>query len=595
MSKNEITELPGVGAATAEKLKEAGYDTLLSIAVASPGEMVEVAGVTEASARKIINAARDKMEMGFETGEELLKKREQVTKISTGSKALDALFGGGIESGAVTEVYGAFGSGKTSLAHQLAVNVQLPKEQGGADGMAIWIDSEGTLRPEFIKNIAKSKGLNEEDALKNFRGARAFNSDHQMLMVEKIEDMVKQGMPIKLIIVDSLMSHFRSEFCVTPDTLITGNPSLKKIKDYNINDKVLTHTGTFKKVLAKQIVNYNGEILKIKPYYERAIKITGDHNVFALKTVRNTCYRKRSVFRKKLENGYIFKKNIGKNHYRLIEGFGPDWVKADTLEKGDYFVYPIVKDVKDIETINISDYVKGNYHLKNDTIKCTNFYHDEKIYNEILSEYNEKPAKGRITELAKKYNLPVSTIFQWVKNIQHIRKDIIAFENTLKINEEFMRLLGYYLAEGSANDHQIRFTFNTKEVKYINDVKKLIKLIFKIKTNKDVIIGNATNVIVSSRILVDLFKNLVGSNALEKKLPQWILYLPIEKQKELLSGYWRGDGGKSKYGFNFNTASLVLAEQTKIILARLGFIPCLRATIKNRKNQLKAFSPTTKR
>ena len=109
MSKNEITDLPGVGAATAEKLKEAGYDTLLSIAVASPGEMVEVAGVTEASARKIINAARDKMEMGFETGEDLLKKRELVIRISTGSKAFDSLLGGGFESGCISECFGEFG------------------------------------------------------------------------------------------------------------------------------------------------------------------------------------------------------------------------------------------------------------------------------------------------------------------------------------------------------------------------------------------------------------------------------------------------------------------------------------------------------
>src|SRR3989338_4138883 len=149
-----IDELPGVGAATAEKLKAAGFDNFMSIAVSSPGEMVNVAGVTEATARKIINAARSKLQMGFETGEELLRKRESVTKISTGSQSLNAMFGGGIETGAITEVYGAFGSGKTSIAHQIAVNVQLPKEKGGAEGIAVYIDTESTLRPEFIKQIA---------------------------------------------------------------------------------------------------------------------------------------------------------------------------------------------------------------------------------------------------------------------------------------------------------------------------------------------------------------------------------------------------------------------------------------------------------
>mgnify|MGYP001567242148 CR=1 FL=1 len=209
----KIEELPGVGAATAEKLREAGYTTLMSLAVASPGELVEVCAIGDAVAKKIINNARSKLDMGFESGEDLLRKRLSVIKITTGSKALDGLFGGGIETGAVTEVYGAYGSGKTSLAHQLAVSVQLPKEKGGANGIALWIDSEGTLRPEFIERIAKAYGLDTNIALKNFRGARAFNSDHQMLMIEKIEELIKdQGLPIKLVIVDSLMSHFRSEF-----------------------------------------------------------------------------------------------------------------------------------------------------------------------------------------------------------------------------------------------------------------------------------------------------------------------------------------------------------------------------------------------
>ncbi|HLC74005.1 MAG TPA: DNA repair and recombination protein RadA [Candidatus Nanoarchaeia archaeon] len=217
MAKNEtkeftIQDLPGVGAATAEKLISSGFDTMLSIAVASPGELVNTAGVTEAAARKIINTARDKLDMGFESGEELLKKREAVVKITTSSKNLDNIIGGGVETGAVTEVYGSYGSGKTSLAHQLAVNVQLPKEQGGADGAVVWIDSEGTLRPEFIQKLAIAKGLDPELALKNFRGVRAFNSDHQMLLVDKIEELIKQGLNVKLVIVDSLTSHFRSEY-----------------------------------------------------------------------------------------------------------------------------------------------------------------------------------------------------------------------------------------------------------------------------------------------------------------------------------------------------------------------------------------------
>ncbi|MBU1203606.1 MAG: DNA repair and recombination protein RadA [Nanoarchaeota archaeon] len=207
-----IMDLPGVGAATAEKLINGGFDNLMRIAVSSPGELVNVAGVTEMIARKIIKASRDGLNMGFESGVELLRKRKEVVKISTGSKAFDALIGGGIETGAITECYGAYGSGKTSLAHQLVINAQLPVGQGGAGGGVVWIDTEGTIRPEYIKQLAEARNLDPMKILENFRGVRSFNSDHQMLLVEKVEELIKQGFPLKLIIVDSLMSHYRSEF-----------------------------------------------------------------------------------------------------------------------------------------------------------------------------------------------------------------------------------------------------------------------------------------------------------------------------------------------------------------------------------------------
>jgi DNA repair protein RadA len=122
------------------------------------------------------------------------------------------LGGRGVETRAITEVYGAYGSGKTQLAHVLAVNVQLPKEKGGANGKAVYIDSEGTFRPERVKQIAEAIGTNPEKVLKNVMVARAFNSDHQMLLVDKIAELIKEGEPIKLVIIDSITAHFRAEF-----------------------------------------------------------------------------------------------------------------------------------------------------------------------------------------------------------------------------------------------------------------------------------------------------------------------------------------------------------------------------------------------
>jgi len=210
-----LDQLPGVGPATIEKLNNAGYDDLMSIAVATPGELVGAAEMSEATAKKVIAIARANLEMNFESGEAMLEKREQVIKITTGSKNLDVLFGGGVESGAITEAYGQYGSGKSQLAHVLAVRCSLPVESGGAGGVTVFIDTEGTFRPERIVQIAKGidPDMDPAEFLKNIKVARAFNSDHQMLLAEKVEDLIKkQGVNVKLIIVDSLTSHFRAEY-----------------------------------------------------------------------------------------------------------------------------------------------------------------------------------------------------------------------------------------------------------------------------------------------------------------------------------------------------------------------------------------------
>lgn len=206
-----ISDLPGIGEGSAEKLISAGYKTVESIAVASPMELIEVAGLGETTASKAIRAARDSLEMGYETASKLAERRKLVGKITTGSKELDGLIDGGIETQSISEVYGKFASGKTQLCFQLAVTTQLPKEKGGSGGNVLWIDSENSFRPERVISIAKRYKLDPEKVLKNIFVARAFNSDHQMILAEKASDLVKEK-NIKLIIVDSLTAQFRAEF-----------------------------------------------------------------------------------------------------------------------------------------------------------------------------------------------------------------------------------------------------------------------------------------------------------------------------------------------------------------------------------------------
>jgi len=206
-----IEDLPGIGDTTATKLKDAGYDTLESMAYAMPSELVEVAGLGEGTAIKAINAAREALEMGYESGDVLLERRKNIGRITTGSKELNNLIGGGVETQAITEAFGKFSSGKSQLAFQLSVNAQLPLDKGGLEGGVLFVDTENTFRPERVAQMATAMGLDPDTVLKNIFVGRAYNSDHQMLLVEKSEDLIRKN-KIKLIIIDSLMSAFRSDY-----------------------------------------------------------------------------------------------------------------------------------------------------------------------------------------------------------------------------------------------------------------------------------------------------------------------------------------------------------------------------------------------
>ena len=209
----KLTDLPGIGPAVSAKLEAAGILDLMTIAVMTPAELSDTAGVSPAVARKAIQASRSMLDLGFSDGLEYAEKRKNTLHITTGSANLNALLGGqGVESRSVTEAFGAYGSGKTQLGLTLAVNVQLPVDKGGAEGKCVFIDTEGTFRPARIRQIAESLGADPEKVLKNIFVARAFNSDHQMLLLEKVSEMIKNGEPIKLLIIDSLTAHFRAEF-----------------------------------------------------------------------------------------------------------------------------------------------------------------------------------------------------------------------------------------------------------------------------------------------------------------------------------------------------------------------------------------------
>jgi DNA repair protein RadA len=213
----DLASLPGVGPATKQKLMDAGIKTVLDLASRGVGEISDALGGDLAKASELINKARERLvELGilpkdFITAKQLLSMREKVARISTGSRNLDKLLGGGVETGAVTEFYGEYGAGKTQICSTLAVMVQMPPESGGLSAGAIYIDTEGTFRPERIAEIADHRGLDPARVLENILVARAYNSAHQELIVRELGDYLKDG-KYRLIALDSAVAHYRAEY-----------------------------------------------------------------------------------------------------------------------------------------------------------------------------------------------------------------------------------------------------------------------------------------------------------------------------------------------------------------------------------------------
>ncbi|MCJ7721334.1 DNA repair and recombination protein RadA [Candidatus Bathyarchaeota archaeon] len=199
-----------IGSAMSKKLRELGFHTVENLAMATAKEL-EQTGMNKKNVEKLIRKARLSMPLQFIRGDELVKMRQTVLRLTTGSSMLDKLLGGGVESQSITEFYGEYGSGKSQICHQLCVNVQLPPEQGGLGGAALYLDTENTFRTERIFQMSKNVGLDPEDALKNIIFAEAYTSDHQMFLLENSDEVIKEN-KVRLIIVDSLTSHFRSEY-----------------------------------------------------------------------------------------------------------------------------------------------------------------------------------------------------------------------------------------------------------------------------------------------------------------------------------------------------------------------------------------------
>jgi DNA repair protein RAD51 len=201
----------GISANDVKKLQEAGYYTVESVAYAPKKALISIKGISEAKADKIQNEATKLVPMGFTTASEFHQRRSEIIQVTSGSKELDKLLGGGIETGSITEIFGEFRTGKTQLCHTLAVTCQLPIDNGGGEGKCLYIDSEGTFRPERLLAVAERFGLSGADVLDNVAYARAYNSDHQSQLLVQASAMMSESR-YALLIVDSATSLYRTDY-----------------------------------------------------------------------------------------------------------------------------------------------------------------------------------------------------------------------------------------------------------------------------------------------------------------------------------------------------------------------------------------------
>lgn len=208
-----VEDYDGVGAKTAQNLKDAGFTKAMDIARKKPETLSDETGIGEKRCGNIIEQAREEVRNGnaFSTGNDVKNREDERRKITTSSDELDNLLGGGVPEGYITEFYGKNSSGKTQMSLQLSVNAQRPVDEGGLDQQVVFIDTEDTFTSERIEEMAEAEGMDPEEALENIFVAKPLNSDDQIEITKEARQMCSEE-DVGLVVVDSIIAHLRSEY-----------------------------------------------------------------------------------------------------------------------------------------------------------------------------------------------------------------------------------------------------------------------------------------------------------------------------------------------------------------------------------------------
>ena len=413
-------------------------------------------------------------------------------------------------------------------------------------------------------------------------------------------------------------------FCLLPDVKVfteNGFLTIQEIvedrsKGKNIN--VLTHTADFRKVTKKFKRYYQGQVLDIDIYnLKQNLQLTPNHKIYAIK--RNNLKRcsKRSCWDYLCVPSRVSKRlkcDICDRKY--YKNYKLEFTEASSLTKGDFVAIPIIRDTKDIKNINFKKIIESTPCF----VKTSKRISKETI-NEIILHHKIGHSQRGIARLL---NLDRETVKRYLvlfktdslnskRNPFAENNTFIKFEQGKKwlpknipISKDFMRLVGYYLAEGHVskiknrpNSFVLGLTFSEKENEYVDDVVKICEKIFnKVDVRKHKNTKNKTmQITINSSMLAFVFKNIFGYNSYNKRLPHQFIFLGLDKQKELIKGLFRGDGhlrvrskGKGGTEYIYDTVSPLLAHQVLNILFRQNSIPRFRVCGPSKKGTVDKYS-----
>jgi len=493
-------------------------------------------------------------------------------------------------------------SGKSQMAMQLAVNVQLPLDKGGLDGYCVFIDTENTFRPERIKQIAAAKGLDPEAVMKKIMVARAYTSDHQMLLAEKVKDLIKEkNLPIKLIIVDSMTGLFRSEY-VGRGTLAGRQQklnrhihTLQKLADVHnlaiyITNQVMSKPDVFfgnptaaigGHVLAHACLTGDsliqlstGAILPINTLGEIDTVLSNTFNEMRLKPARCSLHSCRTDIKEiyNIDTGNQIKTSANHRFFKIC-GFGINDTFAKDLGVGDYLAHAnklnITGQIQKLPKIKVPQLVtltpEGVNLLKQELtrigIKRSDLCNNLNInYRQLRRVLNQNYA----TSIETMYNLVDYGITNMLMNNiqQYTSQKHRAITMPEELAPELCQILGYVLGDGNLHGTSIRMRDERLDIlntynELFNKVFGLVGNITKIK-NK-----NCYNLSINSAVVNELFKKLMS------ELWLYVSKSPDEQIRAFIMGFVDAEGSVDK-----KLAKITISQKDKTVLKYIQMLLC---------------------